>query len=364
MQDTQPLRAATRASGLIFVACILFAGTCEATEQVSLNFDTYLAEGYRQVAGAAVRVGAHASLLSYYKKRSADAANGRAIVPQVPNADELDPWTLREANFARNELIESLRSGSSQRQPLLAAIAQVNFDCWVMPLPRQTGIPDGDECRRRFYFAFAGLSRPNQPAPPGPTVEIVQTTSAANGEVPELPKSVSAPPVKIILRPAAADSGANADPHTVVVDSCDYECLNLAFIGPAAERLISELRVGEGQESARHSGQGAIIGVSTGAAGSAPSSTSVDAPGSASTDTGPAAAAGGGATVTGSSGGLGAGGGPSIGGSGGGLGVGGGLGIGGSRGGLGIGGSGGGLGVGGGGPGGGGNGNGKGRGKQ
>ena len=139
MQDTQPLRAATRASGLIFVACILFAAASEATQQVSLNFDTYLAEGYRQVAGAAVRVGAHASLLSYYKKRSADAANGRAIVPQVPNVDELDPWTLREANFARNELIESLRSGSSQRQPLLAAIAQVNFDCWVMPLPRQTG---------------------------------------------------------------------------------------------------------------------------------------------------------------------------------------------------------------------------------
>ena len=326
MQDTQPLRAATRTSGLIFVACILFAGSSEATEQVSLNFDTYLAEGYRQIAGAAVRVGAHASLLSYYKKRSADAANGGTIVPQVPNADELDPWTLREANFARNELVESLRSGSSRRQPLLAAIAQVNFDCWVMPLPRQTGIPDGDECRRRFYFAFSGLSRPNQPAPPGPTVEIVQTASAATGEAPELPKSVSAPPAKIILKPAAADSGASADPHTVVVDSCDDDCLNLAFIGPAAERLISELRVGDGQNSVSRSGQGATIGVSTGAAGSAPSSTSVNAPGSASTDTGPAAAAGDGATVTGSigtsssgtgsSGGLGAGGGLGVGGGG------------------------------------------------
>ena len=117
MQDTPSRRAAAQVSGLVFVACILFAGAGEATGRVSLNFDTYLAEGYRQIAGAAVRVGAQASLLSSYKKRSADAADGQAIVPQEPDADALDPRTLREANSAREELVESLQSSSSQHQP-------------------------------------------------------------------------------------------------------------------------------------------------------------------------------------------------------------------------------------------------------
>src|SRR5260370_39416678 len=54
----------------MFAACALFAGAGGATEQASLNFDTYLVEGHRQKARAAARVGAQARLSSYDRRRN------------------------------------------------------------------------------------------------------------------------------------------------------------------------------------------------------------------------------------------------------------------------------------------------------
>src|ERR1051325_5788936 len=140
--------------------CALFAGPAlHAKSQTVLtpNFNGYLAEGYRQMAAVAARAAADHQVVDYYRKRDALAARGEPVSPQQLDPDGLDPGSLREASFARKELVASLDGGARQHQPLLAAIAQVNFDCWVVPLPQRLGVPDGNECRRRFYFAFAGL---------------------------------------------------------------------------------------------------------------------------------------------------------------------------------------------------------------
>src|SRR5205823_1417248 len=163
------------------------------------EFDVYLSEGYRQLAATAARATADRKIVAFFKHRDALVVKGIAVSPQPPDPRGLDAAALREANYARKELLATLDGGARQRQPLLAAIAQVNFDCWVVALPRRPGVPDGDECRRRFYFAFAGLS-----ANPEPLVNAPQQTV----ERAQLPAATAdSPPPIIALRPQPAAPG-------------------------------------------------------------------------------------------------------------------------------------------------------------
>src|SRR5438477_8193325 len=151
---------------------VLFAGSAlhaNAPTVLKPNFNGYLAEGYRQLAVVAVRAAADHHVVDYYKTRNAQAVQGRLLSPQTPDPRGLDPENLHEANYAREKLVARLEGGARRYQPLLAAITQVNFDCWVVPLPRRPGVPDSNECRRRFYFAFAGLAA-KSPQPTSPAV--------------------------------------------------------------------------------------------------------------------------------------------------------------------------------------------------
>src|SRR5262249_28765805 len=118
------------------------------------SFDAYLAQGYRRVEVLAAAEGEQ-GVSRQFRGRAALAARGTGVAPLTTAEAKVTGWTNREAGFARRQLVSRLDNGGRERQPLLAAIAQVNFDCWLAPLPKQIGSVDGDECRRRFYFALA-----------------------------------------------------------------------------------------------------------------------------------------------------------------------------------------------------------------
>ena len=144
--------AAVRWSMGILAASILFS---EPAKAATSDFSTYLSEGYSQLAGQAGK----GSVAQFYTKRSAAAAAGHAPAPALPVGDgpTADAFGLDEITSARDKLIESLDAGGRQRQPLLAAIAQVNFDCWTRPLPKRKGAPRSIDCYSRFLLAFQGL---------------------------------------------------------------------------------------------------------------------------------------------------------------------------------------------------------------
>jgi hypothetical protein len=229
----------------------LAVGDSSAAQRPSFdNFDSYLAQGYHEVWEIGARNGGGPQLAAHFRERGALAAAGHRVVPLDLSEVEVSAWTMREAGIARLQLLSRLDGGARQRQPLLAAIAQVNFDCWISPLPKRLGVPDGDECRRRFYFAFAGL-RSSQP--------------------PGLPFS---PPATLAVSAGAPPA---SDEHTARANDCpdllvEGRCLKIAFIGPEANRLISVLRAGADARSSLASTAAPLIGSPP------PSSTSVDPP--------------------------------------------------------------------------------------
>ena len=233
----------------------LMASAAWAAKSPPQNFDAFLVEGYSQMAAAGQR--SHDPRQPFFHQRALLAAQDKGVLPVDPDKRFLDSWTLREADFARRQLIHRLDAGARQEQPLLAAIAQVNFDCWVAPLPRKPGAPDGDECRRRFYFAFAGLVPGARDLPPqgAPAVDSAsQKTVAASDR-----QTGSRPLIVAPLATASSSPGSESAPHSVPTSlasialgpsrpiECDQNgrnCVAIAFTGPSADVLIRDLRDG------------------------------------------------------------------------------------------------------------------------
>jgi hypothetical protein len=140
---------------LTALMCALFASAGWSGTPPAHRFNAYLVEGYGEMADAAAQTADNKIRTSFFRERKRLAERGEVVAPVGVEGHDLDPFTRREAGFARRQLVEKLGNGAREKQPLLAAIAQVNFDCWVAP--SQAGSSDRDECLRRFYFAFAGL---------------------------------------------------------------------------------------------------------------------------------------------------------------------------------------------------------------
>ena len=254
---------------MLALAASLLSPGAKAATPVS-EFSGYLAQGYHQLAAAAGKTKSAAA--SLYKQRSAAAAAGNAVLPLQPDPKKLDGLLFTEAAADRADLMESLGMAARERQPLLAAIAQVNFDCWVAPLPKRKGVPSANDCQSRFYFALAGLPAKKRRAPiasveawqvaDAPAGSVVATVSSiaaagqADDQIGSLIQSLSGPsgamPVKgfdpalasvVIVNsdlPPAMPAGGSA-PASVIVGSCEGRCLAMDFIGPGAPPLIQAL---------------------------------------------------------------------------------------------------------------------------
>jgi hypothetical protein len=290
------------ASALCRVAAIygLMASAAWAAKSPPQNFDAFLVEGYSQMAEAGQR--SHDPRQPFFHQRALLAAQDKGLLPVDPDKQFLDSWTLREADFARRQLISRLDAGARQEQPLLAAIAQVNFDCWVAPAPRKPGTPDGDECRRRFYFAFAGLvpGARDLPGQSAPAVDSAsQRTIAASGR-----QTGSRPLIVAPLAAASSSPGSESAPHSVQASlasialgpshpiECDQKgqnCVAIAFTGPSADVLIRDLRDGgadyDGADKAGTDSPGAGSGESPAASASSGDTASSGSAASANSDT-------------------------------------------------------------------------------
>jgi hypothetical protein len=233
-----------RAAGpaFFFAALLSVNGGWAAQSPSSAKFDAYLAQGYRSV-GTLAATGGDKQLMLKFRRRAALAARGGHVAPLTLAEADVTSWTNREAGIARQQLVSRLDAGARDRQPLLAAIAQVNFDCWISPLPKRIGSTDGDECRRRFYFALAGL-RPHD-------VTIRQGSIAIDPLA-----RPTAPPVEHV-------GVAKGCPELVV----NGLCVKIALIGPTVDLLIRVLDGNTGRED-----------IQTGLASSAPTP-SAPAPG-------------------------------------------------------------------------------------
>jgi len=208
---------------LVAATMLPIGGSWASQSAPPSKFNAYLAQGYRRLGNLASRSSGEDRLSEQFHKRALLAASGMGLPPFDPADAGATGWTSHEAGTAREQLMSRLNGGARQHQPLLAATAQVNFDCWVQPLPKGIGSTDGDECRRRFYFALAGL---------GPS-SIREA-------------SLTVAPLLLSKRQTASTSPTWPTERVERAGGCpDFVvnglCVKIALVGPTADMLIRAL---------------------------------------------------------------------------------------------------------------------------
>src|SRR5262245_6939859 len=145
---------------------------------------------YAELARFAEAKAQNPALAAHFRSREALARAGKQVDPEALRDWELDAEFQAEAVRARAVLVRQLESGAKARSPLLAALAQAHFDCWVAPFPDAL-VVGGTDCRERFYEVMSalapgwlGLLNPNPPQAGVAAVSDVNAVSRQERPVP------------------------------------------------------------------------------------------------------------------------------------------------------------------------------------
>lgn len=106
----------------------------------------------------------------YFARKGLATARGQ-VVPPENNANWLVPLEVPEqyrtqlAQY-RTRLVAALDKGGREQQPLVAARAQVSYDCWVERMEDDWRSAINGACRQQFLDALARLEGAAPPAAP------------------------------------------------------------------------------------------------------------------------------------------------------------------------------------------------------
>src|SRR5882757_11247555 len=160
------------ASLAVLSGCLLIANGAWATQPP--GFDDYAGQGYQEISMFAATQAHNPALAKYFADRAQAVRAGKPVPPLLVSQAKLDEPTMREAAKARLDLTSRLDNGARLTAPMSSAVAQVNFDCWMVQFRNIPGRPGSADCRRKFYDALAML-----PVNPGPAA-VPATAPAAD----------------------------------------------------------------------------------------------------------------------------------------------------------------------------------------
>lgn len=157
----------------------------------------------------------------YFARKGLAAARGNAVPPEE-NSNWLIPLEVpnkfrTELAQGRQRLVAALGSGQ-QRMPLVAARAQVSYDCWVERMEDNWKEAVDGPCHKQFLDALARLEGRAQPAAqpasgPGLGHEFRVYF--------EFDKSELLPEAKEILEKVAAQVNGDPKTHVVLIGKAD-----------------------------------------------------------------------------------------------------------------------------------------------
>ena len=110
----------------------------------------------------------------HFAMKAAVAARGDDVRPTAVEDRRIAADKMEELSKARARLLSMLYGGGKVKAPIVAARAQISFDCWLQE--QEEGHQPGDisECRNAFYGAVVSAEvalRPPPPPPPEPEPE-------------------------------------------------------------------------------------------------------------------------------------------------------------------------------------------------
>ncbi len=194
-RSVRPRRATSGAA--LLAALVLMAGGSEAAEMPTA-FGFYLERGYTELAVYAGSFAAAPESEARFVGKAELAAAGAAVAPEQPS-DSLPAAMIDEALALRHRLASLLERGVAVREPLLAARAQVNYDCWLAQFP-ETGQAGSADCRAQLLQTLTLLdaaaaspgSAPHGALTQTPTAELTANPTDAARAAPATPAAESA----------------------------------------------------------------------------------------------------------------------------------------------------------------------------
>jgi OmpA-OmpF porin, OOP family len=149
----------------------------EHASQSPTSFSQALATNYAALASSLYDEQHDFVDTDYFSRKGVAAADG-AVVPPENNGNWLIPLEVpdsfrTELATSRDRLLKALDGGARDRLPLVAARAQVSYDCWVERMEDDWKAAIDGPCRKQFLEAMAQLEgRPAPAAAPAPGREF------------------------------------------------------------------------------------------------------------------------------------------------------------------------------------------------
>ncbi|WP_404380880.1 OmpA family protein [Caenispirillum salinarum] len=102
----------------------------------------------------------------HFARKTLAAAEGRRVAPEDPRDWDIDNAEWRaDLRVARNALVTAYRDGAREKNPVVAASAQSNYDCWVEQSEEGWQMDHIAECREGFINAMNQLGERPAPQP-------------------------------------------------------------------------------------------------------------------------------------------------------------------------------------------------------
>jgi OOP family OmpA-OmpF porin len=152
-----------------------------AAPQNPANFGGALTKDYATLASQLANQDHDWADSDYFSRKGLAAAHGE-VVPPENNANWLVPLEVpyhyrSDLASSRARLVQVLDGGARQRAPLVAARAQVSYDCWVERMEDDWKTAIDGPCHKEFLAAMNQLeakpaAQPPAPAQPAPTAAM------------------------------------------------------------------------------------------------------------------------------------------------------------------------------------------------
>lgn len=127
------------AGAMVALAGCVGSGLSEAEKvtPAGTDFDNALAEGYLRLARDE-QAEADYRDADYFAERAIAAANAQIVLPPEANARDIPEADALYVLGLRNDLVDVLDGSARTKAPVLAAAAQVAYECWIQELEENT----------------------------------------------------------------------------------------------------------------------------------------------------------------------------------------------------------------------------------
>jgi OmpA-OmpF porin, OOP family len=194
----------------------------------------------------------------YFARKGLAAANGQVVPPELTSNWAIPAEVQTQFAQSRERMVKALDNGGRERMPLIAARAQVSFDCWIERVEKDGPSALDGPCHKQFLAALGQLEgTPQAAAQPAAAPEPTREYRVYF----EFDRAALLPEAQKILQEVTTLAKQEPDLHVRVVGKADRtgsDSYNMTLSKKRAERVreaLIEMGIAAGRVETRWVGE-------------------------------------------------------------------------------------------------------------